>query len=109
MIEKKDLWRHVFNAQMIKRGVLDELEALSRNEENEELEALDGWFSHDNKQSLLKISHSLVHRRGSAYKMAVDIILGDNAYLFERYIYDCLEKEIHPSQHIVEQFLTSKI
>ena len=50
MIERKDLWRHVFNAQMIKRGVLDELEALSRNEENEELEAIDGWFSHDNKQ-----------------------------------------------------------
>ena len=108
MLDKKDLELHVFSKQMFLRGVLDEDEQEERFAIIADIES-DPTFHDDNFTKWREaISKSVVKRRNAAAYLAIEMVLPhDVRKLFERYLYDCLEKSELPQIEVVNMFLSN--
>ena len=100
---EQDMFTFVLNQQMEDRGVLDEEEGFERQEQCAMIASkYEDWYFNSKSNTRHTLSYAIVRRRNSMYKLLLDMILGDEAFILERYIYHCIEEYIDPSPSILD-------
>jgi hypothetical protein len=92
--EEQDNFTYVLFSQMIRRGLFSPGDGEKHDMRRKMREIEDKYGERFKLPAAVerrdRLSHGIVRRRNLEYKNAIDVLLGDLAPEFERYIYGCI-------------------